>query len=633
MAGISRLFTVTILLLCLQYCAASLGSSFQRSSKIPNVKRQYFPKSATNVTTIKTPTGVTIRYKKPGEHGVCETTPGVGSYSGYIDLAPNVHVFFWFFESRRDPANDDFTLWLNGGPGSDSLIGLFTELGPCRINEDLETFVNPHSWSNVSNMLFLSQPVGVGFSNQGVREGAQPGYAGSYINLTQAEQLNLTEGIGTWPLLDPLNVGEIDTTDLAATAAWHVLQGFLSGLPQLAGNRATTPKTFNLWTESYGGHYGPAFFNFFYSQNVKIKNGSLPGYEMSFKSLGIINGIIDERYQVLSYPEFALNNSYGIKLYNESVYMAAKLMATYPLYGCLDQIDTCIQAAQDLPGGYVGGKITNLAAQFPNIAGQCPFYVNRDHLANSFYAAICTEAGDICRDGVESLYYGIGDRGAYDIRHPSNDPTPDFVSMDAYLNQAHVQNAIGVSLNYTEASGDIYGQFQETGDFIYPNFKKDLESILDSGVRVVLPYGDADYICNWFGGEKVSLAMNYTYSKEFNAAGYEPFVWSEANIEAGEVREYGNFSFIRIYESGHTIPFYQPGPSLTFFKRAISGVDIAQGIKPVTANLTSNGPPNATHTESFVSIPTDTNSAVLSAYAASLYATYSSLVVAPEPTG
>ena len=47
-------------------------------------------------------------------------------------------------------------------------------------------------------------------------------------------------------------------------AAWEVLQGFLEGLPQLQANRATQPKKFNLWTESYGGHYGPSFFDYFY---------------------------------------------------------------------------------------------------------------------------------------------------------------------------------------------------------------------------------------------------------------------------------------------------------------------------------------------------------------------------------
>lgn len=28
-------------------------------------------------------------------------------------------------------------------------------------------------------------------------------------------------------------------------------------------------------------------------------------------------------------------------------------------------------------------------------------------------------------------------------------------------------------------------------------------------------------------------------------------------IEYGEVRQYGNFSFARIYESGHEVPYYQ----------------------------------------------------------------------------
>ena len=125
-----------------------------------------------------------------------------------------------------------------------------------------------------------------------------------------------------------------------------------------------------------------------------------------------------------------------------------------------------------------------------------------------------------------------------------------------YLNQAHVQNAIGVSLNYTyDANYDIYYAFQQTGDFVYPNFIEDLEVLLDARVRVSLYYGDADYICNWFGGKAVSLAVNYTYGTEFATAGYAPMVVD--GVEYGEVRQYGNFSFMQVYESGHEVPYYQ----------------------------------------------------------------------------
>lgn len=91
----------------------------------------YLPAAVENYTTIKSPSGSSIRYKEPGKAGVCETTPGVNSYSGYIDLAPDMHAFFWFFESRGSPKDDPITLWLNGGPGSDSQIGLFQGASVC----------------------------------------------------------------------------------------------------------------------------------------------------------------------------------------------------------------------------------------------------------------------------------------------------------------------------------------------------------------------------------------------------------------------------------------------------------------------------------------------------------------------
>lgn len=91
----------------------------------PGLEPRQLPAAAEAVSTIYSPSGAKIRYKEPGKSGVCETTEGVNSYSGYVDLAPDAHTFFWFFEARHNPADAPLTLWLNGGPGSDSLIGLF----------------------------------------------------------------------------------------------------------------------------------------------------------------------------------------------------------------------------------------------------------------------------------------------------------------------------------------------------------------------------------------------------------------------------------------------------------------------------------------------------------------------------
>jgi hypothetical protein len=58
-----------------------------------------------------------------------------------------------------------------------------------------------------------------------------------------------------------------------------------------------------------------------------------------------------------------------------------------------------------------------------------------------------------------------------------------------------VQEALGVTLNYSGNPDGVYYAFQNSGDFIFPNFRLDLEELLDADVRVSLAYGDADYIC------------------------------------------------------------------------------------------------------------------------------------------
>lgn len=89
---------------------------------IATITYAQLPAEVTDLKIVTGRDGRTVRFREPE---ICETTEGVKSYSGFIDLADDKHLFFWFFESRHKPTSDPITLWLNGGPGADSLNGLF----------------------------------------------------------------------------------------------------------------------------------------------------------------------------------------------------------------------------------------------------------------------------------------------------------------------------------------------------------------------------------------------------------------------------------------------------------------------------------------------------------------------------
>ncbi|CAL1714177.1 unnamed protein product [Somion occarium] len=95
------------------------------------------------------------------------------SFAGNIGVNraghPNNTLFFWGWEkdqgSLTDADNTDpWGIWLNGGPGSSSLLGLLFENGPIRINGDYSASPNSFSWNRLADYFWIDQPVGTGFA-------------------------------------------------------------------------------------------------------------------------------------------------------------------------------------------------------------------------------------------------------------------------------------------------------------------------------------------------------------------------------------------------------------------------------------------------------------------------------------
>ncbi|KAI1451907.1 carboxypeptidase S1 [Annulohypoxylon moriforme] len=496
-------------------------------------------------TTLKEVTGyagIPVRYKEVPA-GTCELNPDVKSYSGYADVAEDQHIFWWFFESRnQDPSEAPLTVWINGGPGSSSMIGLFEELGPCGVDYFGKVYNNPYSWSNVSNMLFIDQPTQVGFSyskpvNAWVSED------GSIVSLPEATCPDYADSSSCGTYSYPNVTLTANSTTNAAPNFWKTLQGFMGAFPKYSRNG------FHFATESYGGHYAPVFNAYIEEQNEKNITGAK---EIQLETVLIGNGWYDPIIQYQAYYNFTVfpGNTYDYAPFNASI----ESQFYNNLYGpgnCLDRLNDC--------------KATGLNQ-------------------------VCKNADSFCANLVESVYDNVLGRDEYDMRELVPDPFPYGFYTD-YLNSPELQSAIGAFINFT--SNNVVGEaFDNTGDDSREmGTIEDIRYLLSKNITVAVYAGDADYNCNWLGGEAVAEEIN---APGFSQAGYVDIVTSD-NVTHGQVKQAGKFSFTRIYESGHEVPFYQPLAALEYFERAIKGHDIQTGKGPVNADYLTQGTQKSTY--------------------------------------
>lgn len=319
----------------------------------------------------------------------------------------------------------------------------------------------------------------------------------------------------------PLNTGfsygtSVNSTVAAGEDVLGFLQLFFEEFPKYRN------LDFHIFGESYGGHYVPEFAKHVLEHNKVADQQNT----IRLKSIGVGNGLTDPIIQYKYYPDMACKSSYGPVLSKAECKRMERKVAK-----CSQLIKSC----------YDGTKAKCLAA--------------------SLY----------CDEAMLSPYMRTG-KNPYDIRRDCGDNPLcyDIIGdMEHYFNQKFVKNQLGIHHRKFKACNDgVNEAFYRNGDMMQP-FSHAVTALLESKINVLIYAGDADYICNWIGNKAWTLQLEWSGQVGFNNSKDITWIHSETGKVAGELRSYKNFSFLRIYNAGHLVPYDQPDIALEMVTRWI----------------------------------------------------------------
>lgn len=274
------------------------------------------------------------------------------------------------------------------------------------------------------------------------------------------------------------------------------LKGFVEQNPEFSG------RDFYITGESYAGHYVPAI-----AYHLETVATDVP---LNLKGIAIGNGLTDPFAQYPAYAEFSYEND----LVGKKTYEAMKL-----------GLKACQGLIYESQHDHDGLKAQVVTLEFCSLISELP-----------------------------ALGNPVNPRfNVYDIREPCDAPPLcyDFSQSDEFLNRSDVQEVLGVSGRKWIECDQLVHTFL-LGDWMH-NLMPKVGWMLDNTDLEVLVYsGDKDWICNWRGGEAWTAATKWASEKEFNEASYEK--WNVDNEAAGEMRQFGNLHFLRVFDAGHMVP-------------------------------------------------------------------------------
>lgn len=457
-------------------------------------------------------------------------------YSGFMPLNlqessnKDGALFFWLVKTRkRESPSDKLVIWLNGGPGCSSMVGMMWENGPFSLRDKVEGNTtsgyafdnNVFSWNEVSNVLYVEQPLRTGFSLAA---------DGSPI---------------------------IDSEQKVAKDFHLFLNSFLKVFEDLSN-----AKVF-ITGESYAGAYIPWIAYEIVSsqlQDDSTNTVALPA-RINLEGIAIGNGVIDDAIQLASYTEYAYNH--GL------IPLGAKKWIDDKYNRCLEDAASRQDAEdKDEDGGEDDG--CDVMALVVEAAGGPNEYDTGTFLP---YDRI------IKPNGVFDRFFN--DPAVQEKLHVRGFNLPGLNFVPEHIIKA---NSIDAGINMAAASKDKSGYYAPKGWSVcnddinsalrgdHPETSVPALQFLVKHIRVLLYSGERDLNTNFLGTLHTLEAHEWGGQRWSSAS---RSLWKMGREVAGEYFNLENLSFLIVRNSGHLLPMDIPATALEMIDRFSSDVTFA----------------------------------------------------------
>uniref|UniRef100_A0A1I7TJ55 Carboxypeptidase n=1 Tax=Caenorhabditis tropicalis TaxID=1561998 RepID=A0A1I7TJ55_9PELO len=496
-------------------------------------------------------------------------TPNFKQYSGYLDGSQGNHLHYWLVESQTNPSTAPLVLWLNGGPGCSSLLGLLSENGPFRIQRDNATVIeNVNSWNKAANILYLESPRDVGFS---------------YRDSTATPDLLYND----------------DKT--AADNALALIQ-FFQRFPQYQG------RDFYITGESYGGVYVPTLTKLVVQM---IQNNTTP--YISLKGFAVGNGALSRQQLTNSgidllyyrgmlgttqwenlrqccpdtpqgplvdcdFSQFVVFDNYGNPAPRNDTNDAQRIacgkmviqLGLNSIWETYNDVYNSYQDCYNFDTTVFGGSEKRHAKVHQQTM--------RKIMRTSLSTTGANQAYNLFSNGINPFI----DQGSL-VNKMSTDALnnyPCYVddATTSWLGRQDVRNALHIPASvqaWQECSDDINEKYYIQQ---YPDMTPIFKFLVDSAypLKALIYNGDVDFACNYLGDQwfvenlansayKMTLTRqreqwNYTRAGTQNT--YQPTL-------AGYLKSWSYSKFqldlLTVKGAGHMVPMDRPGPALQLF--------------------------------------------------------------------